>query len=91
MHRKLQQRFDNALDNLSVDALHTGMNSSRSSSTELGPALEDSRAFVIKRPENSPEIPETPVIVLERMRGEEDDHSDGNEPSHAWSTATDRT
>ena len=47
-----------------VNALHTGTDGSKSPSTELEPAPKDSRAFVIKRPENSPEIPETPIITL---------------------------
>jgi hypothetical protein len=61
--RKLQQRSDKPLNDLSVDALHTGTNSSRSSSTELGSASKDSRAFVTKQSENFPEIPETPIIA----------------------------
>jgi hypothetical protein len=91
LHRRLQQRSDKLLDNLSVDVLHTGTDSSRSSSTKLGPTLKNFKAFITKQPENSPEIPETSI---KRMWGEEDDHSDGNTPSHAcgrWSTATDRT
>jgi hypothetical protein len=80
------------LDNLSVDALHIGTDSSRSPSTELEPSPKDSRAFITKRPGNSPEIPETLIIALEKMRREEDDHSeDGNTLSYAyghWSTAT---
>jgi hypothetical protein len=95
LYRKLQQLSDKPLDDLSVDTLHTGTDSSRSPSTELEPAPKDSRAFVTKRPENSPEIPETPIIALEEMRRKEDDHSDdGNTPSYAyghWSTATNRT
>jgi hypothetical protein len=95
LYRKLQQRSDKPLDDLSVDALHTGMDSSRSASTELEPAPKDSRAFVIKRPENSPEVPETLTIALEKMRREEDDHSEnGNTSFHAyghWSTAANRT
>jgi hypothetical protein len=48
--RKLQQRSDRPLDGLSVDALHTGTDSSRSPSTELELAPKDSRAFVTERP-----------------------------------------
>jgi hypothetical protein len=95
LYRRLQQRSDKPLNNPSVDALHTGTDSSRSPATELEPAPKDSRAFVTKRPENSPKIPETPIIALEKMRREEDDHSeDDNTPSYAygrWSTATNRT
>jgi hypothetical protein len=76
LYRKLQQRSDKPLDDLSVDALHTGTDSSRFLSTELEPAPKDSRAFVIERPENSPEIPETPIVALEEMRREENDHSE---------------
>lgn len=94
-HCILQQRSNKPLDNPGVDALHTGTDSSRSPSTELEPAPRDSRAFITKRPENSPEISETPVIALGKMRHEKDDHSgDGNPPSHAygrWSTAANRT
>jgi hypothetical protein len=72
------------LDNLSVDSLHIGTDSSSSPLTELEPAPKDSRAFITKRPGNSPEIPETPIIALEKMRREEDDHSeDGNTLSYA--------
>jgi hypothetical protein len=79
LYRKLQQRSDKPLDDPSVDALHTGTDSFRSPSTELEPAPKDSTAFVTERPENSPEIPETPEITLEKMRREGDDHSeDGN-------------
>jgi hypothetical protein len=53
--------------------LYTGTDSSRSPSTELEPAPKDSKAFVTKRPENSPE---TPIIALEKMRREEDNHSE---------------
>jgi hypothetical protein len=46
---------------------------------------KDFGAFITKRPENSPEIPETLIIALEKRRGEEDDRSeDGNTPSHAY-------
>jgi hypothetical protein len=85
LYRKLQQRSDKPLDDLSINVLHTGTDSSRSPSTELEPVPKDSRAFVTKRPESSPEIPETPAATLEMMRREEDDHSeDGNTPSHAY-------
>ena len=43
LYRKLQQRSDKPLDDPSVDALHTGTDSSRSPSTELKPAPKDSR------------------------------------------------
>jgi hypothetical protein len=92
LYGKLQQRSDKPLDDVSVDALHTGTDGSRSFSTELEPAPKDSRAFVTERPENSPEIPETPTVALEEMR--RGDSEDGNTPSHAyghWSTATNRT
>jgi hypothetical protein len=50
---------------------------------------------MIKQPENSPEIPDTPMTAREKTWREEDDHSeDGNTFSHIfgrWSTATDRT
>jgi len=81
LYRKLQQRSDRPLDDPSVDTLHNGTDSSRSPSTELEPAPKDSRALVTDRPENSPEIPETPVIALEKIRREED----GEEP-HGEST-----
>jgi hypothetical protein len=91
LYRKLQQRSDKPLDDPSVDALHTSTDSSRSPSTELEPAPEDSKAFITKRPENSPEIPETPIIALEKMRREEDDRSeDGNTPSPCIWTLVDR-
>jgi hypothetical protein len=61
---------------LQVDALYTGTDSSRSPSTELEPAPKDSRAFVTERPENSPEIPETPTITLEKVARKEDYHSE---------------
>jgi len=38
LHRKLQQRSDKPLDNLTVDTLHPSTDSSRSPSTELEPA-----------------------------------------------------
>jgi hypothetical protein len=91
LYRKLQQRSDKPLDNLSVDALHTGTDGSRSPSTDLKPAPKDSRAFVTKRPENSPEIPETPTIALEKIWREEDDHSEDGKYtlSYMW-TLVDR-
>ena len=82
LHRRLQQRSDKPLNNLTVDALHPGTDSSRSPSTELEPAPKDSEAPVIERLESSLEIPETPA-ALEMMRHEEDDHGDdGNTLSH---------
>jgi hypothetical protein len=92
LHCILQQRSNKPLDNPSVDVLHTSTDSSRSPSTKLEPAPRDSRDFITKRPENSPEIPETPVTALEKMRREKDEN--GNTPSHAygrWSTAANRT
>jgi hypothetical protein len=80
--RRLQQRSDKPLDNLTFDALHAGTDSSRSPSIELEPAPKDSEAPVIERLKSSLEIPETPA-ALEMMRHEEDDHGDdGNTPSH---------
>jgi hypothetical protein len=57
------------------------MDSSRSSSTELKPTPKNSRAFITTQPENSPEIPETPVTAPKKVRREEEDHNeDGNTP-----------
>jgi hypothetical protein len=84
-HCILQQRSNKPLNSLSVNALHASTDSFRSASTELEPAPRDSRDFITKRPENSPEIPETPVIALGKLRREKGDHSeDGNTPSHAY-------
>jgi hypothetical protein len=58
LYRKLQQRSDKPLDDLGVNALHTGTDSSKSPSTGFEPALKDYRAFVIKRPENSQRRPD---------------------------------
>jgi hypothetical protein len=64
--------------------LHVDTNSSRSPSTRLGLVPKDSRAFVTKQPGASPEIPETPIIALEKMLCEEDHHSEeGNKSSYA--------
>jgi hypothetical protein len=51
LHRRLEQRSDKPLDNLTVDALHPGTDSSRSPSTELEPAPKDSEAPVTERHE----------------------------------------
>ena len=95
LHRRLQQRSDKPLDNLTVDALHPSTDGSRSPSTELEPVPKDSEAPVSERLESSLEILETPAAALKMMRHEEDDHGDdGNTPSHlceGWSTATNRT
>jgi hypothetical protein len=45
-------------------------------SIELGPAPEDSGAFITKRLGSSLKIPETPAVALEKMRHEEDNLSD---------------
>jgi hypothetical protein len=74
---------DKPLDNPSVDALHAGADSPRSPSAEFKPAPKSSRAPVIERAESPLEIPEIPEVALEKMRREEDNHSeDGNTPSH---------
>jgi hypothetical protein len=83
LRRRLQQRSDKPLDNLTVDALRPGTDSSKSPSIELEPAPKDSEAPVIGRLESSLEIPETLAAALEMMRHEEDDHGDdSNTSSH---------
>jgi hypothetical protein len=82
LHRRLQQRSDKPLNNLTVDALHPGTDSSRSPSTELESAPKDSEAPVTERLESSLEIPKTSA-ALEMIRHEEDDYGDdGNTPSY---------
>jgi hypothetical protein len=94
LYRKLQQHSSKPLDNPTVHTLPAGTDSPGSPSTEFEPAPKDSKALVTERVESSPEIPKTPAVALEKMRREEDSHSeDGNTPSHAygrWSTETDR-
>jgi hypothetical protein len=71
-----------------------GTDSPRSLSTEIEAAPKHCRALATERLESSLEIPETPAVVLEKIRREKDDPSnDNNTPSHVcecWSTATEQ-
>jgi hypothetical protein len=74
--------------------LHTGTDSLGSLLIKFKPAPKDFRPLVTELLESSLEVPETPVITLEKMRQEDDHINDSNIPSHLrgpWSTATDRT
>ena len=78
---------DKPLGNPIVDALHAGTDSPRAPfgppSAEFEPAPKNSRAPVIEQVESPLKIPETPEVALEKMRREEDNHSeDGNTPSY---------
>src|SRR2546423_6253920 len=48
--------------------LRAGTDSLEAASTELERPPKDSRGPVAERPENSPEIPETPTVALESVR-----------------------
>jgi hypothetical protein len=84
LYYKLQQHSATPLHNQpTVEALHAGTDSLESTSTELECPPKDSRGPVAERPENSPEVPETPTVALESVRRGDDDHSDdGNTLSH---------
>jgi hypothetical protein len=84
LYHKLQQHSPTPLHNQpTVEALHAGTDSLESASTELERPPKDSRGSVAERPENSPEIPETPTVALESVRRGDDDRSDdGNSLSH---------
>jgi hypothetical protein len=69
---KAKRHSDKLLNNLIFDALHAGTDSSRSPSTELKPAPNDSETPVTERLESSLEIPETPAAALEMIWHEED-------------------
>ena len=96
LYDKLQQHSATPLHNQpTAEALHADTDSLKSISTEFERPPKDSRGPVAERPENSPEIPETPTVALEGVRRGDDDHSDdGNALSHFrrhWSTETDRS
>jgi hypothetical protein len=96
LYDKLQQHSATPLHNQpTVEALHAGTDNLESASTEFERPPKDSRGLVTERPENSPEIPETPTVALKSMRCGDDDHSDdGNTLSHFrghWLTETDRS
>ena len=69
LYYKLQQHSATPLHNQpTIEALHAGTDSLESTSTELERPPKDSRGSVAERLENSPEIPETPIVALESVR-----------------------
>jgi hypothetical protein len=69
-------RWSKLYDKLQQQALHAGTDSLKSTSTDFERLPKDSSGPLAGQPENSLEIPETPIIALESMRRGGDDHSD---------------
>ena len=78
-----------------MDTLYAGPDSFESTLAEFKPPLTDSTAPIAESPDNSSEIPETPVVAFKTIRREGNNYGEGGKtPSSSprrWSTETDRS
>jgi hypothetical protein len=79
-HDKIQRALNPFPSKLPMDALRSASDHAEPTLTASEPEPEDARAL-IGQPGDWPEIPETPAVVFDNVRSEEDDHSgDGSGP-----------